>query len=87
MPDIPTGIVAELYPVAPKDAVAPPSDGIGIYGPLDRSSVVDQMAWRSSAAEQSLRMDRGFCIHRCLVRPLLRPSSLLLLPVQQWIGK
>merc|ERR1719420_1411570 len=48
LPDIPTGIVAELYPVAPKDAVAPPSDGVGIYGPLDRSAVVDQMAWRSS---------------------------------------
>jgi hypothetical protein len=42
--------VEELYPVAPKDALVPPGDGGGLvsYGPLDRSTVVDQLAWRSA---------------------------------------
>jgi hypothetical protein len=48
-PSIPTGVVEELYPVAPKDALSPPGDGGPfIYGPLDRSKVVDQLAWRSA---------------------------------------
>jgi hypothetical protein len=35
--------------VAPKDALAPPGDeGPFLYGPLDRSKIVDQLAWRSA---------------------------------------
>jgi hypothetical protein len=69
-PAPPAGVVEELYPVAPKDSLTPPGDdGPFIYGPLDRSQVVDQLAWRSAFPGETPDMLPGLAGRTLIAQP------------------